>query len=274
MKWGFFLYADGGPRLWHQRLVLGRAGSSETDVVVASPDFDDFNEEARLWCGDLAAMRFSETQRPPPPGVACDETYRFNFRALTATKMRELIAEGEVAAAQHSGLWPVAEASHTGCRREELWCPWTRRLRPHRRRPRPRPGPWRCRRMCGCSSRRRRLDVGAIRSPSLAGSCSAAASASSRWARSWSPSVASARKDRETMRDPRPPAMRGSWTGPRLGRLVSPGPGGTCATVSRQRSSRTGRRMGHERSAGAAPSSIAVEEGQVTTTAGEWPVTG
>lgn len=100
-KWGFFLYADGGPRLWHQRLVLGRAGSSETDLVIVSPDFDVYVEEANLWAGDLAAMRFSEEQWPPPPGVSRDETYRFNFRALTASKMRELRVEGETVASQH-----------------------------------------------------------------------------------------------------------------------------------------------------------------------------
>lgn len=72
-----------------------------TDFVVASPDYDVFVEEADFASGDLAAMRFSDEQWPPPPGVSRVETYRCNFRALTPAKMRELEAEGEAAAAQH-----------------------------------------------------------------------------------------------------------------------------------------------------------------------------
>lgn len=61
-KLGFFLYGDGGPLLRHQRMVLGRAGSSETELVLVSPDFDVFVEEADLEAGILAAMRFSDNQ--------------------------------------------------------------------------------------------------------------------------------------------------------------------------------------------------------------------
>ena len=78
--WAFVLYNDAAPpRLWHQRRVLGVVESSETNVLICTPD-DDVYSEMLLDLDsqqDVTAVRFSDRRWPPPSGVPRAECYRF-----------------------------------------------------------------------------------------------------------------------------------------------------------------------------------------------------
>jgi hypothetical protein len=80
-EWAFVLYQVAGVPLWHQRLVLGRVASSETDVrrefLIVSPDGDVYLEAYDERNGDISAVRSSDRRWPPPVGLDRNQCYRF-----------------------------------------------------------------------------------------------------------------------------------------------------------------------------------------------------
>ncbi len=70
--WAYVLYKVGGDQLWHQRHVLSRLVSSETEVVVLTPDLDVYVEQLLDDNEDVIAVRFSGATaggHPPRLGV-------------------------------------------------------------------------------------------------------------------------------------------------------------------------------------------------------------
>ena len=76
-EWALVLYNVGGPRVWHQRRVLGRLACSASQLAILTPDLDGYLERLLEVNEDIAAVRFGTRRWPPPPGVPRDETYRF-----------------------------------------------------------------------------------------------------------------------------------------------------------------------------------------------------
>ena len=82
-EWAFVLYQVAGAPLWHQRLVLGRVASSETDVrrefLIVSPDGDVYLETYDESNVDISAVRSSDRRWPPPVGLDRNQCYRFRM---------------------------------------------------------------------------------------------------------------------------------------------------------------------------------------------------
>lgn len=107
MEWAYVLYAaEEEVPTWHQRLCLGRLGSWATsagEVAIATPDGDVYIEDYSGTCPDIAAVRFSATRWPPPPGVPTARAYRFRSEPTTAQRAR-FLAQGEAEAARAFGV--------------------------------------------------------------------------------------------------------------------------------------------------------------------------
>ena len=93
-QWAFVLYAEPGPALWHQRLILGSLrGSSADKVLIMTPDYDVYLEDYNLNANvDVLTVRRSAVRWPPPAGVPRGAVYRF-AREPNAVQMAQAQAE-------------------------------------------------------------------------------------------------------------------------------------------------------------------------------------
>ena len=76
------LQRPGGGGLWHQRRLLGRAASSVTSAIIATPDGDVYEECVFEPSGDLQAVRFADACWPPLAGLPRGGCYRFRREPL------------------------------------------------------------------------------------------------------------------------------------------------------------------------------------------------
>ena len=83
--------------LWHERLVAGIVDTAAGLFIVCTPDYDIYQEELKENV-DIAAVRSGPVRGRPPPGVV----NAHSFGPLTAVNLRQLMAEGQVMAAQEA----------------------------------------------------------------------------------------------------------------------------------------------------------------------------
>ena len=114
-------YNVGGPRLWHDRMVMEHV-ANETYVVL-TPDGDVYAEDLGLLNPDIRAIRVRPGPRRVPPGVVAAEIYA--MPVWTANQMngyrdearrvadqeRDALAGGPLAAAAVGALAPAAAAA-------------------------------------------------------------------------------------------------------------------------------------------------------------------
>eukprot|EP00974_Lingulodinium_polyedra_P012990 1261022-Lingulodinium_polyedra.AAC.1 len=68
LEWVFVVYLNVEGGLWHQRWVIGRVRSSESGVVILTPDGDVYVEDVGDQSREILAARWSAARWPPPPG--------------------------------------------------------------------------------------------------------------------------------------------------------------------------------------------------------------
>jgi len=75
-EWAFVRYE--GEDFWHQRWVIGRVESSDTEYVTYSPDGEITIEELAAGGAGVAAIRWTKKFGRPPPGVPRATCYHFD----------------------------------------------------------------------------------------------------------------------------------------------------------------------------------------------------
>ncbi|CAK0813222.1 unnamed protein product, partial [Prorocentrum cordatum] len=88
-EWAFVLYAD-DEHLWHQRLILGLVGLSDSSYVILTPDGDVYSEDYGDDSVDVAAVRFSGAWAAVPAGVPPERVYRFRQQPTAQERARAL----------------------------------------------------------------------------------------------------------------------------------------------------------------------------------------
>eukprot|EP00959_Pyramimonas_sp_CCMP1952_P090517 1894908-Pyramimonas_sp.AAC.1 len=88
-EWAFVLYGD-DEHLWHQRLILGLVGLSDSSYVILTPDGDVYAEDYGDDSVDVAAVRFSGAWAAVPAGVPPERVYRFRQQPTAQERARAL----------------------------------------------------------------------------------------------------------------------------------------------------------------------------------------
>ncbi|CAK0886194.1 unnamed protein product, partial [Prorocentrum cordatum] len=82
--------AEGEGHLWHQRLILGLVGLSDSSYVILTPDGDVYAEDYGDDSVDVAAVRFSGAWAAVPAGVPPERVYRFRQQPTAQERARAL----------------------------------------------------------------------------------------------------------------------------------------------------------------------------------------
>ena len=90
-------YDVGGPRLWHERLVLAHV--QEETYIVLTPDEDMYEEELSLLNTDIRSLRVKPANNRLPPGVVAAEVYplpviRANALARYQAEAQRMVGQG------------------------------------------------------------------------------------------------------------------------------------------------------------------------------------